>query len=140
MNIEHIKQLAEILDRHGLTSVEVEEDKTKIKLEKTGGYVAAMSLPEALPELAVADATTPNYSALNEIKSPLVGVYYSAASPDVEPFLKVGTKVSKGDTVCIVETMKLMNEVTADKDGEVIDICVQNGDVVEFGQVLFKLA
>ena len=80
-----------------------------------------------------------NFSDVNEIKSPLVGTFYSAPSPEAKPFVEVGAKVKKGDTLCIVEAMKLMNEITADKDCEIVDICVKNGEIVEYGQTLFKV-
>jgi acetyl-CoA carboxylase biotin carboxyl carrier protein len=69
----------------------------------------------------------------------MVGVYYSSFSPDVDPFVTVGSKIKKGDTLCIIEAMKLMNEIHAEYDGEIMDVCVENGDVVEFSQVLFKI-
>ena len=74
-----------------------------------------------------------------EVKSPIVGVFYSAHSPDAEPFVSIGAPVKKGDVLCIIETMKLLNEITADRDGMIADVCLKNGDVVEYGQVLFKL-
>ena len=80
-----------------------------------------------------------DFNRLKEVKSPLVGIFYAAPSPGAEPFAGVGSRVKKGDVLCVVEAMKLMNEITADADGEVIDVCVQNGQVVEFGQILFKL-
>ena len=76
---------------------------------------------------------------LKEIKSPMVGTFYSAASPDAQPFIKVGDTVKKGDTVCIVEAMKLMNELPSEIDGEVVEICVSNGEAISFGQVIAKL-
>ena len=69
----------------------------------------------------------------------MVGVYYSSPSPDKDSFVRIGTKVKKGDILCILEAMKLMNEIQAEKDGTIVDICAKNGDVVEFGQVLFKV-
>ena len=69
----------------------------------------------------------------------MVGIFYSAPSPDAEPFVKVGKKVKKGDTLCIIEAMKLMNDVVAEEDGEIVEICADNGSLVEFGQVLFKI-
>ena len=69
----------------------------------------------------------------------MVGVFYTSPSPDTKPFVEIGQRVKKGDVVCIIEAMKLMNELTADQDGEVVDICVNNGEVVEYGQPLFKL-
>jgi acetyl-CoA carboxylase biotin carboxyl carrier protein len=74
-----------------------------------------------------------------EVKSPFVGVFYSTASPDNLPFVSIGSEVKEGDVMCIVESMKIMNEIVAPKDGKVIDICVKNKDIVEFGQVLYKL-
>ena len=80
-----------------------------------------------------------DFNDIIEVKSPLVGVFYASPAPDAEPFVKVGDKVKKGDVLCIVEAMKLMNEITASHDGEIVDVCIQNGSVVEFGQTLFKL-
>lgn len=73
------------------------------------------------------------------IPSPMVGVFYAAASPDAEPYVKIGSKVHKGDVLCLIEAMKLMNEVTAEKDGEIVSICAENGQVVEYGQALFMI-
>ena len=69
----------------------------------------------------------------------MVGVFYAASSPDAEPYVKVGSKVHKGDVLCLIEAMKLMNEVTAEKDGEIVSICAENGQVVEYGQALFMV-
>lgn len=73
------------------------------------------------------------------VNSPMVGVFYAAPSPDKEPYVTVGSKVKKGDVLCLVEAMKLMNEVTAEQSGEIVKICVENGQVVEFGQPLFMI-
>ena len=73
------------------------------------------------------------------VLSPMVGVFYASPSPSDPPFVTVGSKVKKGDVLCIIEAMKLMNEITAEEDGEIIDICTANGSVVEYGQILFKL-
>ena len=69
----------------------------------------------------------------------MVGIFYTAPSPEAEPFVKVGSKVKKGDTLCIIEAMKLMNDVVAEEDGEIVEICAENGSLVEFGQILFKI-
>ena len=98
--------------------------------------VAAPAAPAPAP---AAEETNVDFNRTREIKSPMVGVFYAAPSPDAKPFVEVGSKVKKGDVVCIVEAMKLMNEISAEFDGEVVDICVHNGDVVEYGQTLFKL-
>ncbi|MCL1902878.1 MAG: acetyl-CoA carboxylase biotin carboxyl carrier protein [Oscillospiraceae bacterium] len=150
MNIENIKALAEIVSSHGLTTLEVEDGNTKIKLKKETQTAVlpiqptVVSTPAAQPADSAATQspaqdTTVDYSHLTEVKSPLVGVFYSAPSPDAEPFVTLGSGVKKGDILCIIEAMKLMNEITAEQDGEIIDICIKNGDIAEYGQVLFKL-
>lgn len=79
-------------------------------------------------------------ASLKEIKSPMLGVYYSSPSPDAEAFVKVGDRVKKDDVLCIIEAMKLMNEILAEKDGEIVEICVDNGQIVEFSQTMFLMA
>jgi acetyl-CoA carboxylase biotin carboxyl carrier protein len=142
MNIENVKALADILNQSGLSSLEVNEGETKIKLVKA----AAPSLPVPAFSVPIAEqpAQAPGNAALDfnkilEVKSPIVGVFYSAPAPDSEPFVNIGSKVKKGDVLCIIEAMKLMNEITAECDGEIVDICAKNGEIAEFGQVLFKL-
>jgi len=144
MNIEDIKSLAEILSINGLTSLEVNEGGTRIRLEKATRIAPRQTQASAAPLPAPDRQTNANgqpvdFNHITEVKSPLVGVFYSAPSPDSETFVSIGSKVKKGDVLCIIETMKLMNEILADQDGEIVDICVKNGDIAEFGQVLFKL-
>ena len=152
MNLRQIRELVRLLESSGLSVLEIEEADLRVRLEK--GQAARSiepvlpALPQAVPaalpvETApapapVADGTV-DFNRLKEVKSPLVGIFYAAPSPGAEPFAGVGSRVKKGDVLCVVEAMKLMNEITADADGEVIDVCVQNGQVVEFGQILFKL-
>lgn len=139
MNIENIKVLAEVMNDYGLTRLEIEENETKIRLEK--GTSAAPS-PAVVPPLIqniTMDEQSVDFNRLVEIKSPMIGIFYSAPSPDLESFVNIGSKVKKGDVLCIIESMKLMNEIPAEQDGEIVDICVKNGDIVEFGQVLFKI-
>jgi len=142
MNIEDIRSLAEILNANGLTSLEVNEGSTRVRLEK-----ASQPAPPQTPQIpAPSPAAEANptgqpidFNRIAEVKSPLVGVFYSAPSPDSETFVSIGSKVKKGDVLCIIESMKLMNEVLAEQDGEIVDICIKNGDIAEFGQVLFKM-
>ena len=152
MNLRQIRDLVRLLESSGLSVLEIEENDLRVRLEKgqTAGF--AQPVPSALPQAAppalpaqavpapapVPDGTV-DFNRLKEVKSPLVGIFYAAPSPGAEPFAGVGSRVKKGDVLCVVEAMKLMNEITADADGEVIDVCVQNGQVVEFGQILFKL-
>ena len=147
MNIENVKVLTEILCANGLTAIEVGEGENRIRIEKeavavlerTQPSVVASPNPAIAAEYTAVNTQSVDFNRLTEVKSPLVGVFYSAASPDSETFVGIGSKVEKDDVLCIIETMKLMNEILAEQDGEIVDICVKNGDIVEFGQVLFKM-
>jgi len=145
MDIENIKALAEILSAHGLTSLEVDDGGAKIRLEKNGlaplaqAQPAAAAAPAASVPGAAAEEQSVDFNRLIEVKSPLVGVFYSSPSPDSEMFVGIGSKVKKGDVLCIIETMKLMNEILAEQDGEIVDICIKNGEIAEFEQILFKM-
>lgn len=140
MDVEKIRELAQIAREYQLETLEVTEQ---------GGIVirrTAASQPAAEPAATAAESAafeqkegSIDFNYVEEIKSPMVGVFYEAASPDAAPFVEVGSKVKKGDILCIIEAMKLMNEITAKKDGEIVDICVQNREVVEFGQTIFKI-
>ena len=79
-----------------------------------------------------------DFNRVHEIRSPMVGVFYAAPSPQEEPFVSIGARVKKGDVLCVIEAMKLMNEIVADQDGEVVDVCVSNGQAVEYGTPLFR--
>jgi len=139
MQIENVRTLAEIFTSHGLTFLEVDEHR--VRMEKGATIVPPVqpaAVAMAIPATTEGD-TTVDFNHLVEVKSPMVGVFYSSPSPDAEMFVSIGHKVKKGDVLCIIEAMKLMNEITAEQDGEVVDICVNNGDIVEFGQVLFKM-
>lgn len=150
------KKLTEIIDifkESGLGKLELTEtaaDKTfTLKLEKNAACapVPVMAAPAAMPAAAPMESAQPapapqdikDYNKYRDIKSPMVGVFYAAPSPDAEPFVKVGKKVKKGDTLCVIEAMKLMNDVVAEEDGEIVEVCAENGALVEFGQVLFKI-
>ena len=149
MNIKQIRELAQIAAENGLSAIEIAEGENRVRIERAVSAPAAIptvvSMPMAAPAApapapaAEAEETNVDFNRTREIKSPMVGVFYAAPSPDAKPFVEVGSKVKKGVVVCIVEAMKLMNEITAEFDGEVVDICVHNGDVVEYGQTLFKL-
>lgn len=145
MDTANIRELAEILRQNDLTSVEVCEGDSRVTLRRelypvppvqpavnnTADTVSAAAVSAEPPPCSGAD--------LHEVKSPLVGVFYSASSPESAPFARVGDTVKKGQVLCIIEAMKLMNEIAADADGVVAEICLKDGDVAEFGQVLFKL-
>ncbi len=150
MNIKQIRELAQILSENELSALEFTEGETRIRMERGAGQPTAVQAAESAVKseapAAVKSAVEAerdagvDFNNLTEVKSPLVGVFYSAPSPEAEPFVKVGSAVKKGDVLCIVEAMKLMNEIAAEQDGTVVDICAHNGDIVEFGQTLFKLS
>ena len=141
MNIKNIKALAEIVNNFNLSSIEVEEGETKIKIEKNICSAAPATEVVSIPVIQESDfvQTATPVSEGKSITSPMVGVFYAAPSPDDEPYVTVGSKVKKGDVLCIIEAMKLMNEITAEQDGEIIEVCVVNEQVVEYGQPLFKI-
>ena len=159
MNLENVKALADVLCAKGLSAIEVGEGENRIRIEREASAVSMLTQPSALTAQAPAVSMAPmaaaetavtvdgsdassqsvDFNHLIEVKSPLVGVYYAAPSPEAETFVSIGSKVKKGDVLCIIETMKLMNEITAEQDGEIVDICVKNGDIAEYGQVLFKM-
>lgn len=150
MDARNIKKLADILEKSGLTLLEVEENGTRVRLEKRaaapgapyGPGIAPAPLQEPLPQgsrgLPPPDGAV-DFNSVVEVRSPMVGVYYAAPGPEEPPYVTVGSRVKKGDVLCIVEAMKLMNEITADADGEIVDILAENGQVVEYGQILFKV-
>ena len=143
MNIRHIRELAQIGQEKGLRAREVSEKERRIRIEcdQKEVVVQETAAAPASPQAAVPEEkqTNVDFNRAREIKSPMVGVFYAAGAPEASPFVEIGSRVKKGDVVCIIEAMKLMNEITAELDGAVLDTCVRNGAVVEYGQPLFKL-
>lgn len=154
-DFEQIKELISSIDKSSVTSFEIKDangEKLIIKKETEKEITTVQAVPAIVPPavpavqptVAAAPAAAAEPAAAEQedfkvITSPMVGVFYSAPSPDANPYVSVGQSVSAGDVVCIIEAMKLMNEVPATEGGVVAEICVQNGDVVEYGQPLFKL-
>lgn len=143
MNIEIIRELAAILKEAGLSELTVEEGALKVKMcaphAAPGGAAPA---EQAAPAQEIPQPFSDpgmDFNDMSIVASPLVGVFYEAPAPDQPPFVKKGDRVKKGDVLCIVEAMKVMNEIAAETSGEIVDICVNNGDIVEFGQTLFKI-
>lgn len=142
MNIKDIAALAEIVRKNELTKLEINGES--IVIERAPAAVQA-AVPAAA-QLAVPEQmhTAEPIAEVQEkegvyVKSPAVGVFYAAPSPDSKPFVAVGDTVRRGDTLCIIEAMKLMNEIGAEEAGEIIEICVTNGQVVEYGTELFRI-
>ena len=142
MNVETSRALAEIMQTYGLTRLEHSEGDVRIVMERavqTAPAAADNGHTAGASGMEESGAGLVDFNRLHEVKSPIVGVFYAAATPESPPFVSIGTAVKKGDVLCIVEAMKLMNEILAEQDGEIIDICLKNGDIAEYGQVLFKM-
>ena len=143
MDVVQIHELAQLMNDMGLTKVIIEEDNNKIELER--GFDQSAQITAPAPDAiawkasnsAVAD--TPEDSDVTVVVSPMVGVFYAAPSPNERVYASVGDKVKKGDVLCLIEAMKLMNEITAERDGTIIEVCVGNGQVVEYEQPLFRM-
>ena len=147
MDVKKIESLAKLMQETGLTALELSEGETVLKLERkqeviAAAPVAAVSAPVTGPEV-LGVVSQPEASQTQQegtlVLSPTVGVFYASPSPDARPFVEVGDQVKKGDTLCIIEAMKLMNEIPAEVDGTIAEICVGNGQVVEFNQPLFRI-
>lgn len=150
IDLKQVKELIDLMKENDLVEIEVEAGDSKIHLKRPGADVQMMAYqpvataPAAVSASApaVAGAATPQPSGdekLIMISSPIVGTFYQAPSPDSEPYVKVGVKVDHDTVVCIVEAMKVMNEIKAETSGTVVEVCCKDGQAVEYGQVLFKI-
>ena len=145
-NIDEIKELIALLEQSQLSVIELQkEDGSKVRLEKPSQQ--CVTIPTAVQAPVVQASATPvsapaveQTENLKTINSPIVGVFYAAPAPGKDPFTAVGKSVKKGDTVCIVEAMKCMNEIQAEEDGTIVEVLVKDGELVEYGQPLFRLS
>ncbi|QDU87762.1 Acetyl-CoA biotin carboxyl carrier [Pirellulimonas nuda] len=147
-SVRRVRRLVQLMNRHGLAEVDLRQGQQRIRLRKTveaapappasyappaAAQPAAPSAPPAAPAAPAVDAS------LHTITSPMVGTYYNAASPDAAPFVKVGDQVGPDTTVCIVEAMKVFNEIPAECSGKIMAVLVETGEAVEFGQPMFRV-
>ena len=156
MDSKRLAEIADVMEDRGLTRVRVEEpDGTAVELERASvaqpvavpmpmpsamaAQVAAPTVAPAAPEPATQTPAAAPEPKGTEVTAPMVGVFYAAPAPGDEPFVRVGSKVKAGETLFIIEAMKVLNEVTAEADGEVLEICVADGDLVEFGSCLMRI-
>jgi acetyl-CoA carboxylase biotin carboxyl carrier protein len=160
MDIQEIKQLIKIVEKSGIDEIELEEDGRKIRISKRNAKTEAptgminpmyfapppqLSLPpQAQQGNAVSNASDPAVAAIPkenfiEVRSPMVGTFYQSPSPDSEPYVEVGTAIKPGMTLCIIEAMKLMNEIEAEHSGKIAKILVDNSQPVEYNQLLFLI-
>ena len=139
IDIETLKEYIKVLEDCSLAEIEISDEEDSIRLAKPSADSSVVAIPASgVPATQAAPAAAPATSG-KTIKSPMVGVFYAAPSPDRPPFVSVGDTVSKGDVVCIIEAMKIMNEITATESGTITEVLVENGDVVEYDQPLFKI-
>ncbi len=153
MDLRKLKTLIELVETSGIAELEIQEGEERVRITRAlmhSQHPAAMPTPQAPPASAAAGATATALSALEPaapaeteghvVKSPMVGTFYRSASPGAKPFVEVGDSVQQGDVLCIVEAMKLMNEIEADASGTIKAVIAENGQPVEFGQPLFIIA
>lgn len=145
-DIDYVEKLAKVLADNSLTEISLEDGEQAITLRNevmgvtaAPVAVAAPQAPANVPAPTVAPAAQEATHKGKALTSPMVGTFYSAPSPDADAFVKVGQTIKEGDVVCIVEAMKLMNEIESDFSGKITEICVEDGQPVEFGQVLMYI-
>ena len=148
MDLRKLKTLIDLVSESGVAELEITEGEDRVRIVNRNGAAPVkvhqpftvaqpMPVPVPAPEVAPAPAPPAPQQTGTPLTSPMVGTFYRAPSPGADPFVKVGDTVKKGQVVCIIEAMKLLNEVAADMDGTVKEVCVENGQPVEFGQSLF---
>ena len=134
MNETEIRKYARLMQELGLTGLEVKENLGVVRLERVGA-----AAPAVMTAAAPVVQDVPAAPASSEVRSPMVGIFYAAPAEDAEPFVEVGRRVRKGDTLCVIEAMKLMNEIPAEQDGVITGILAKNGQTVEYGTPLFQI-
>jgi acetyl-CoA carboxylase biotin carboxyl carrier protein len=148
MDIRKVKKLIELLEESGVAEIEISEGEESVRISRfpTGAaaqapvmhYAAApMAAPAAAAPVAAAPVAPPKPKADHSVTAPMVGTFYASASPGAKAFVDIGSEVNVGDTLCIIEAMKMMNQIESDKAGRVTAVLVKNGEPVEFGQPLF---
>ena len=147
-NLDEIKEIIELAQEHNLSEFEIEKEGVRLRIKREGahdhGAVTAVSAPA--PALIAAQSVESTFGTdvdgstdLSVVKSPIVGTFFRAPDPEAKPFVEVGDKVGKGQVLCIIEAMKLMNEINAEEDGEIAEILVENGQPVQYGDQLFSM-
>jgi acetyl-CoA carboxylase biotin carboxyl carrier protein len=150
MDLRKLKTLIDLVSESNVSELEITEAEGKVRIVKGSGAAPppgapAVTLPSPSPALAAGAAPapvalTPEAPAGHIVKSPMVGTFYRSASPGAKAFVEIGSQVKEGDTICIIEAMKILNEIEADKGGTISQILCENGQAVEYGQPLFVIA
>lgn len=147
MDLRKLKTLIDLVSESNVSELEITEAEGKVRIVKSSGAPLVMQQPAMVMQQApaapasapVAEAAAPAVPAGHAVKSPMVGTFYRSASPGAKPFVEVGSVVKEGETICIIEAMKILNEIEADKSGTVIKLLCENGEAVEYGQSLFLI-
>ena len=149
MDIAHIRKLIKLIQSTDVTEIEITEGAETVRISRQGSVAvmpaqaapvhAAPAAPAAAPVAAEVAAPAAESTA-HQVKSPMVGTFYASSSPDADPFVSVGQKVKKGDTICIIEAMKMMNEIESEYDGVIEAVLTENATAVEYGQPIFVIA
>jgi acetyl-CoA carboxylase biotin carboxyl carrier protein len=148
MDIRKVKKLIELLDESGIAEIEITEGEESVRISRYSQHAPvaapiaapiAAAAPVAAPVVAAAAVVAPIEDDGYDVTSPMVGTYYAASSPGAAPYVQVGDRVNEGDTLCIIEAMKMMNQIETDVSGVIKSIRIQNGEPVEFGQTLFVI-
>jgi len=147
LNITEIRKLIKLVQSSDITEIEVSEGESSIRISRQGSVAPVMAAPQVVAAAPVAAPVQMTEAATNEVKlddehtvkSPMVGTFYLAASPDSDPFVKEGGSIKKGETLCIIEAMKLMNEIEAEYSGTIEKILVDNATPLEYGQAMFVI-
>ena len=145
VNLKELKELIALMNEHQLVEVELEREGQKVRLRKAGAGSAEGAVmvermgpsPAAVPTGPVPVPEAPARPAGSEVKSPMVGTFYRAPAPEAPPFVEVGQEIQVGQVLCIIEAMKLMNEIKSEVKGRIVQILVENAQPIEFGQILF---
>ena len=148
MDIRKVKKLIELLEESGIAEIEITEGEESVRISRFQGEASAVPVvghapPQAAAQIAApaaAPAAEPAAEAAgHKVLAPMVGTFYRSSTPEAEPFAKVGDKIAVGDTLCIIEAMKMMNQIESDVSGTVLSVEIDNGEPIEFGQVLFVI-
>jgi len=146
MDIRKVKKLIELLDESGIAEIEITEGEESVRISRYAAHAPMAPVAAPVAAAAPAPAAVPAEAAAAPIEedgylvtAPMVGSFYGASSPGAAPYVQVGDRVNEGDTLCIIEAMKMMNQIEADVSGVIKSIRVQNGDPVEYGQTLFVI-
>lgn len=142
MNLKEIKEMINLMNENDLLELELERDGLKVRLKKSSGQLQQIITTSEAPAMkpqALKEEPVFKKQELIEIKSPMVGTFYRASSPESAPFVDTGSEIQPGEVICIIEAMKLMNEIKAEVKGRIKEILVENGNPVEFGQALFRV-